>query len=44
MGGVVVYNWLYHRSGQSLLLVMIIHATNNASATDALNSLTASLI
>jgi hypothetical protein len=31
-GGVVVYNWLYHRSGQIVLLVMIIHAMNNASS------------
>jgi membrane protease YdiL (CAAX protease family) len=30
MGGVVIYNWLYHRSGKSVLLVMIIHAVNNA--------------
>jgi hypothetical protein len=32
MGGVVVYNWLYHRSGQSVLLVMVIHAMNNAAS------------
>jgi membrane protease YdiL (CAAX protease family) len=32
VGAVIVYNWLYHRSGQSVLLVMIIHAMNNASA------------
>ncbi|MCB0123528.1 MAG: hypothetical protein KDE58_14855, partial [Caldilineaceae bacterium] len=24
------YNWLYHRSGNSVLLVMIIHSMNNA--------------
>lgn len=30
VGGVIIYNWLYHRSGKSVLLVMIIHATNNA--------------
>jgi len=30
IGGVVIYNWLYHRSGKSVLLVMIIHAMNNA--------------
>jgi membrane protease YdiL (CAAX protease family) len=32
VGGVIVYNWLYHRSGQSVLLVMMIHAMNNAAA------------
>jgi membrane protease YdiL (CAAX protease family) len=32
VGGVVVYNWLYHRSGQSVLLVMVIHAMNNAAS------------
>ena len=32
VGGVIVYNWLYHRSGQSVLLVMIIHAMNNAAS------------
>jgi hypothetical protein len=30
VGGVVVYNWLYHRSGHSVLLVMVIHSMNNA--------------
>lgn len=29
VGGVIVFNWLYHRSGQSVLLVMVIHAMNN---------------
>jgi hypothetical protein len=32
IGGVIVYNWLYHQSGKSVLLVMIIHAMNNAAA------------
>lgn len=32
VGGVIVYNWLYHRSGQSVLMVMIIHAMNNAAS------------
>lgn len=32
IGGVVVYNWLYHQSGKSVLLVMIIHAMNNAAS------------
>lgn len=32
VGGVIVYNWLYHRSGDSVLLVMIIHAMNNAAS------------
>jgi hypothetical protein len=26
---VVIYNWLYHGSGKSVLLVMVIHAMNN---------------
>jgi membrane protease YdiL (CAAX protease family) len=30
VAGVIVYNWLYHRSGHSVLLVMIIHSMNNA--------------
>ena len=30
VGGVILYNWLYHRSGESVLLVMLIHAMNNA--------------
>lgn len=30
VAGVIVYNWLYHRSGQSVLLVMMIHSMNNA--------------
>jgi hypothetical protein len=30
IGGVIIYNWLYHRSGHSVLLVMIIHSINNA--------------
>ncbi len=30
IGGVIIYNWLYHRSGHSVLLVMIIHSMNNA--------------
>jgi hypothetical protein len=30
IGAVIVYNWLYHRSGHSVLLVMIIHSVNNA--------------
>jgi len=30
IGGVIIYNWLYHQSGRSVLLVMIIHAANNA--------------
>ena len=30
VGGVILYNWLYHRSGNSVLLVMMIHAMNNA--------------
>jgi membrane protease YdiL (CAAX protease family) len=29
IGGVIVYNWLYHRSGHSVLMVMLIHAMNN---------------
>jgi membrane protease YdiL (CAAX protease family) len=32
VAGVIVYNWLYHRSGQSVLLVMIIHSMNNAAS------------
>jgi membrane protease YdiL (CAAX protease family) len=32
VGGVVVYNWLYHKSGNSVLMVMIIHAMNNAAS------------
>ncbi len=32
VGGVIIYNWLYHRSGQSVLLVMMIHAMNNAAS------------
>jgi hypothetical protein len=32
VGGVIIYNWLYHRSGQSVLLIMIIHAMNNAAS------------
>lgn len=32
VGGVIVYNWLYHQSGQSVLLVMMIHAMNNSSS------------
>jgi hypothetical protein len=32
VGGVVVYNWLYHRSGHSVLLVMVIHSMNNAAS------------
>lgn len=32
VGGVIIYNWLYHRSGRSVLLVMIIHAMNNAAS------------
>lgn len=32
IGGVIIYNWLYHRSGKSVLLVMIIHAMNNAAS------------
>lgn len=31
IGGVIVFNWLYHRSGNSVLLVMIIHAMNNTA-------------
>ncbi|MCB0123531.1 MAG: CPBP family intramembrane metalloprotease [Caldilineaceae bacterium] len=30
VAGVIIYNWLYHRSGNSVLLVMIIHSMNNA--------------
>jgi hypothetical protein len=30
--GVIIYNWLYHRSGNSVLLVMIIHSMNNAAS------------
>ncbi|MEZ4621149.1 MAG: hypothetical protein R2867_37380 [Caldilineaceae bacterium] len=30
IAGVIIYNWLYHRSGNSVLLVMIIHSMNNA--------------
>jgi membrane protease YdiL (CAAX protease family) len=30
IGGVIIYNWLYHRSGHSVLLIMVIHASNNA--------------
>jgi hypothetical protein len=30
VGGVIIYNWLYHRSGHSVLLIMIIHSVNNA--------------
>ena len=32
IGGVIIYNWLYHRTGKSVLLVMIIHAMNNAAS------------
>jgi hypothetical protein len=32
VGGVIIYNWLYHRSGHSVLLVMVIHAMNNAAS------------
>lgn len=32
IGGVIIYNWLYHQSGKSVLLVMIIHAMNNAAS------------
>lgn len=32
VAGVIIYNWLYHRSGQSALLVMVIHAMNNAAS------------
>lgn len=32
IGGVVIYNWLYHQSGKSVLLVMMIHAMNNAAS------------
>jgi membrane protease YdiL (CAAX protease family) len=32
IGGVIIYTWLYHRSGNSVLLVMIIHAMNNAAS------------
>ena len=31
ISGVIVFNWLYHRSGNSVLLVMIIHAMNNTA-------------
>ncbi|MEZ4710103.1 MAG: type II CAAX endopeptidase family protein [Caldilineaceae bacterium] len=30
VAGVIIYNWLYHRSGNSVLMVMIIHSMNNA--------------
>ncbi|MEZ4662690.1 MAG: type II CAAX endopeptidase family protein [Caldilineaceae bacterium] len=30
VAGVIIYNWLYHRSGHSVLMVMIIHSMNNA--------------
>lgn len=32
VAGVIIYNWLYHRSGHSVLLVMVIHAMNNAAS------------
>ena len=32
VAGVIIYNWLYHRSGNSVLLVMIIHSMNNAAS------------
>lgn len=32
IGAVVVFNWLYHQTGKSVLLVMIIHAMNNAAS------------
>lgn len=32
IGAVVIFNWLYHQSGKSVLLVMIIHAMNNAAS------------
>lgn len=32
VGGVIIYNWLYHRSGRSVLLIMIMHAMNNAAS------------
>ena len=32
VGGVIIYNWLYHRSGHSVLLVMMIHSMNNAAS------------
>jgi hypothetical protein len=32
IGGVIVYNWLYHQSGKSVLLVMMMHAMNNSAS------------